>query len=253
MFITIITILSVILVTLIAVVSILPLLHKKRSDKKLLLVLLSLSAGSLLGGAFIHFLPEALEDGYTHSVSLSILAGFMVFFMLEKLVHWHHNKRCEAEDGHGHAYHLAPMNLIGDGIHNFLDGLIIAASYTVGLHLGIVATITVIFHEIPQEIADFGVLLYSGLSKKKAVLLNLASGSTAIVGAIIGLLLTRQVEFFHDLIVPFAAGNFIYIGASNLVPELHRHCNLKDSLIHVFTIIIGILIMYGLTFIELTH
>lgn len=241
---------SVILVSLLSLVAIIPFLYKKKISSRILLLFLSLSIGALLGSVFIHFLPEAFEhapeDNSGLSIALYILAGFLTFFILEKFVHWHHQQKClEDPDAcaHGHAYHLAPLNIIGDSIHNFLDGLVIAGSYAVSLPLGFAATTSVIFHELPQEIADYGVLLYSGWSKFKALLFNFFSASTAILGTIVGLFLSGKISQFNQLIIPFAAGNFIYIAASNLVPELHRKHKLVDTILHLTTICIGIGIM----------
>lgn len=235
---------SVILVSLVSVIGAIPLLIKKKVPDHLLMFLLSLSVGSLLGGVFIHFLPEATSESYTLGLAINIILGFLSFFVIEKFIHWHHTKKCEGgKCGHGHAYHLAPINLIGDGVHNFIDGLVIAGSYVVSIPLGIAATISIIFHELPQEIADFGVLLYTGMSKKKALLFNLLSAATAIVGTILGLFLASTATEFTSFIIPFAAGNFIYIAASNLVPELHRHCGAKETFIHIIAIILGVAIM----------
>ena len=231
---------SVIVVSLISVIAAIPLLLKHRPSNRLLLILLSLSVGTLLGGVFIHFLPEMAAEGYTLTSGLVVLAGFFVFFLLEQFVHSH--VHCHPDDHHCEHKHLAPINLAGDGIHNFIDGLIIAGSYTASIPLGIAATISVIFHEIPQEIADFGVLLYAGLSKKKALTYNLASALSALGGAAIGLSLA-QAHAFADAIVPFAAGNFIYIAAANLVPELHGHSKWQDTVVHVISIALGIGVM----------
>jgi|SRR3989338_776166 len=234
------TLLSVVLVSLISVVAVLPFFLKKSLSQKTLAILLSFSVGSLLGTVFIHFLPEAMENGYSLNVALTILFGFLVFFILEKLIHFHHARKTEQEHGHGHAYHLAPLNIIGDGIHNLLDGIVIAGSYVTSIQLGIAATISVIFHEIPQEVADMGILLYAGLKKGKALSLNFLSAITALIGAGIGLFLADQVHGFTEFIIPFAAGNFLYIAAVNLVPEIHRHCKSWDLIIHVISILAGI-------------
>jgi zinc and cadmium transporter len=241
-------IVSVVVVSLVSLVAAIPLLLKHKTSDKILLFLLSVSVGVLLSTVFMDFLPESFEEGHSLGVALYILAGFLAMFILEKLVHWHHSKKCESnEAGHGHAYNLAPVNLIGDGIHNFIDGLVIAGSFAVSITIGITATISIIFHEIPQEIADFGVLLYSGLSKKKALIFNFLSATTAILGTITGLILTERIHGFTHLIIPFAAGNFIYIAATNLTPQLHRHCELKDSLLHILAMIIGIGIVVAVT------
>lgn len=245
---------SVIVVSLMALVAFIPFLFHKKVPHKLLMFLLSLSVGTMLGSVFIHFLPETVEHGYSLLTAIYILLGFLVFFVLEKFIHWHHNK-CEHKnhehgEGHSHAYHLAPLNLIGDGVHNFLDGLVIAGAYLVSIPLGVAATISVLFHELPQEIADFGVLLYSGFSKKKAVVFNLLSALTAVVGAIIAVFLTSKIHGFSSFIIPFAAGTFLYIAASNLVPELHRHCKIKDTFIHILSIVLGVALMASIVLLE---
>jgi zinc and cadmium transporter len=248
------TLISVILISLVAVVAIIPVLMKKKLSKHFLLVLLSLSVGTLLGGVFIHFLPEMAEQGYTLGTAIYILLGFLVFFVIEKFVHYRHKKNCQHGNcGHGHAYHLAPLNLIGDGVHNFLDGMVIAGSYIVSIPLGIAATISILFHEVPQEIADFGVLLYSGMSKLKAVMFNLLSAATAIVGAVLGLFLAGKTANFTLFIIPFAAGSFLYIAASNLVPELHRHCKLWDTVLHLVAILVGVGIMVLVSLLAPVH
>jgi zinc and cadmium transporter len=251
--------LSVLFVSLVSVIVAIPFLIKKKISNKTLLFLLSLSIGVLLSTVFINLIPEAFEIKHEYDtnhehkhhahdfaffkIPLIIISGFLLMFIIEKFVHHHHNKKCEKTYGHSHAYNLAPINLIGDGIHNFIDGLLIAASYMVDIVLGITVTISVLFHEIPQEIADFGILLYSGFSKLKAILFNFLSALTAVIGAIIGLLLVGNIEGLNEIFIPFAIGNFLYIAASNLVPQLHRHCGIKDSLIHIFAIILGIIII----------
>lgn len=235
-------IISVIIVSLLSLIAAIPLLLKKQVSNKTLLFLLSISVGVLLSTVFMDLLPEAFQEHSLYTAYF-ILAGFIIMFILENFIHFHHKKKCEhSYCGHGHAYHLAPINLIGDGMHNFIDGLVIAGAYAVNIGLGITTTISIIFHEIPQEIADFGVLLYSGLSKKKALLYNLLSAITAIAGAVLGIFLTN-IHGFIDFIIPFAAGNFLYIAASNLLPQLHRNCKFKDTILHVSAIILGILII----------
>jgi zinc and cadmium transporter len=236
--------LSVGIVSLVSIFFAIPFLFKKKISDSVLLFLLSLSVGVLLSTVFMDFLPEAASHKYTLGLAFHVLLGFLLMFILEKFVHFHHNRRCEdSACGHSHAYSLAPVNLIGDAIHNFIDGLVIAGSYAVNVTLGITATISIILHEIPQEIADFGVLLYSGLSKKKAIIFNFLSATTAIAGTAIGLLLVGRLQGFTEFMIPFAAGNFIYIAASNLVPQLHLRCRLKDIILHVLAIVLGISIV----------
>lgn len=250
------TIISVIIVSLVSFAGVFILAKKHRSLHGTLLFLVSLSAGTLFGGAFLHLLPEAVErQGFTLSVSLMLLGGVLVFFILEKFIHWRHchvNHSKEKFHKHfdEHPRHIAPLNLIGDGLHNFLDGLVIAGSYLVSIPTGIATTIAVVLHEVPQEIADFGVLLHAGLKRAKALLLNFLSAAVAIIGAIIGLILGAESEMFVQLILPFAAGGFLYIAGSNLIPELHKDCEARDSLWHFFALVLGIALMVALKFLE---
>jgi zinc and cadmium transporter len=232
---------SVVLVSLASVVAALPLILKKKASQQLLLGLLGVSVGTLLGGVFIHFLPESIAEGYTLGLAINILLGFLAFFIIEKIIHYRHKHGLG--HGHSHAYHLAPVNLIGDAFHNLIDGLVIGGAYLINTGLGIAATISVIFHELPQEVADFGILLYSGYSKKKAVLFNLLSAATAIVGALLAYWLASFISGFNTFILPFAAGAFLYIAASNLIPELNRSDKISDMIIQTITILLGVGIM----------
>lgn len=239
-------IVSVVVVSLISLVGISFLLLKKEALQKTLLFLVSLSAGSLFGGAFLHLLPEAVEEsGLGLTVSLSVIAGILIFFIIEKFVHWRH---CHTPTSDDHPHNLAVMNLIGDGVHNFIDGLIIAGSYLASIPLGIATTIAVILHEVPQEVGDFGVLLYSGLSKIKALFFNFLSALLALIGAIVGLVIGSSSESFIGMILPFAAGGFLYIAGSDLIPELHKKCGPKDSVLHFCALVLGIAIMLLLRF-----
>ena len=245
------TIASVIAVSLVSLVGIVTVFFGRKKIDHLLLTLVSVSAGTLFGGAFLHLIPEAVEELGEFSVSISflVLAGIIVFFVLDKLIHWKHS-HIEPSTIHtkeANKTGIAYLNLLGDGFHNFLDGLIIAGSYMVSIPTGVATTIAVIIHETPQEIADFGVLVYSGLSKRKALLFNFFTATLAIIGAIIGLMLGAQSEIFISSIVPFAAGAFIYIAGSNLIPELLRYNRgLKDLLQQFLAFMLGIAIMYGL-------
>lgn len=250
-------IISVILVSLVSLVGATLFLFKKETLNKILLFLVSLSAGSLFGGAFLHLLPEAVkENGFTVMVSLSVLGGIMLFFILEKFVHWHHchDLHCvehSTEKNAEHKSHLAIMNLVGDGIHNFIDGLIIGGSYLAGIPLGIAATIAVVLHEVPQEISDWGVLLYSGMSKAKALLYNFFSALLALAGTVIALVMGSASDRFVGIILPFAAGGFLYIAGSDLIPELHKKSAFwRENVWQLFALLLGIGITLGLTFLE---
>ncbi len=247
------TIASVFIVSCISFVGALTLLIKKDLSKKMLLILVSLSAGTLFGGAFLHLLPEAVGDsGLTTRISFLVLSGVVVFFVLEKIIHYHHcHSHQFSKDKHNHEHSaMAPLNLVGDGLHNFLDGVVIASAYIINIPLGIATTIAVVVHEIPQEIADFGVLLYSGFSKKKALLFNFLSGAIAIIGAGVGLYFGGNSELFTKSILPFAAGGFLYIAGSNLIPELQKDARIKESVMHFIALLVGIGLMYGLTLLE---
>jgi len=242
-------ILSVIVVSAISVIGIFFIFLKKEKLNSLLLFLVSLAAGSLLGGAFLHLIPEIIEGtGFTFSVSLLLLGGILLFFSIEHFIQWRH---CHIPTSKSHPHSLGTMNIIGDGIHNFTDGLIIAASYFISIPVGIATTLAVILHEIPQEIGDFGILLYAGYSKRKALFFNFLSALTAILGAVVGIILADKSTVFAYIVMPIAAGGFLYIAGSDLIPEIHKKQEKKFSFRYLAGIIIGILIMYGLTLLEI--
>ena len=242
------TLLSVILVSVVSLVGIFPLIITQTKIHKILLVLVGLAAGTLLGDAFIHLLPEVVEkSGFTLSVSLWALAGIFVFFILEKGIHAHHYHNLPVKE---QKRSIGGLILLGDGLHNFLDGLAIAGSYLVSIPIGIATTIAVILHEIPQEVADFGVLLHAGFTKWKALGYNFISAATAVLGALIMLLLPKQMEFLPQYILPFAAGGFIYIAGATLIPELHHECGWEESLSHILAVLLGIGIMALLLLVE---
>lgn len=212
-----------------------------REDKlsKILLFLVSLSAGALMGGAFIHLLPEASEKIESRTLYTTVLLSFVFFFFVEKLLHWRH-----CHKGKCHIHTFGYMNLFGDSIHNFIDGLIIAATFLVDIKLGIITSFTVALHEIPQEIGDFGVLLYAGFKKEKALVANFLVALTVVVGGIFGYFLSFSVNHFIPYLLPFAAGGFIYIAASDLMPEIRKETSLKKSMMSFGVFLVGIAIMF---------
>lgn len=237
---------SVLIVSLISLIGVLTISIKPKKLNKFLIYLVAFSAGALFGGAFLHLLPEVIEQfSYTLNFSYLILGGVVLFFILEKVIHWQH---CHFPHSKGHVHSFAIMNLMGDGFHNFLDGLIIGASYLVSVPSGIAATIAVGFHEIPQEIGDFGVLVHGGFSKTKALVLNFASALVAVVGVVIALSLSNLVEGIQYYIVPVAIGGFIYIAGSDLIPELHKKFTIKSAFLQLIAFVSGILVMAGLLF-----
>lgn len=242
--------LSVLIVSLISFIGVLTLSLNHKKLKKILLYLISFSAGALLGDVFIHLLPEIIEENnFTLTTSLSILGGIVIFFGLEKVIHWQHCHRSITEEHHVHAF--AYTNLIGDALHNFLDGIIIAISFLASIPIGIATTIAVILHEIPQEIGDFSVLLHAGFSKGKALMLNFASALLAIFGAVITIVLSNKIEALQNFLIPITIGGFIYIAGSDLIPELHKESDkISKSILQLIAFIIGILVMAALLFLE---
>lgn len=242
------TIISITAVSLISLVGIFTLSLNVNKLKHILLFLVSFSAGALLGDAFIHLLPEVVEkNGFTLGISLSILIGIATFFLIEKIIHWRHCHHPVTEE---HLHPFAITNLIGDGVHNFIDGVIIAASYLISIPVGIATTIAVIIHEIPQEIGDFGVLLHGGFSKKRAIFFNFLTALMAILGGIIALLAYNYTQGIIKFLIPFAAGGFIYIASADLIPELHKEVVVKKSFIQFLSFLLGIAIMLLLLILE---
>ena len=242
------TLISVIIVSIISLIGILTISLKTKSLEKILIYMIAFAAGALLGDVFLHILPEISENGFTVSISIYILLGIALGFVTEKIIHWRH---CHHLTTNQHPHHLSNMNLIGDGIHNFIDGLIIAISYLISIPVGIATSLAVIFHEIPQEIGDYGILIYAGFTKKKAILFNFLISLTAIAGAIIALIIGTTSEKLLLIILPIAAGNFIYIATADLIPELHKEVKLSRSLGQLIFFILGIVIMFLITLLEL--
>ena len=252
--------LSVVIVSLISTVGLFSFFIKESLLKRMLLYLVSFSVGALLGDAFIHLIPQAAEKGFTVEISLFIISGIVVSFVIEKIIHWRHchvmygsidncKDRSHHRDYHNHEP-LAWMNLFADGVHNFIDGLVIGASYLVSVPIGVATTIAVVFHEIPQELGDFGILLHAGFSKWKAVGYNLLFGLTAVLGVVLAFVFGSSTEMLIKFLVPFAAGSFIYIAASNLIPELQKEVKVSHSIMQLVTFILGIMVMAALILLE---
>ena len=232
-------ILTTFVIALIAFIGIFTLSLNDKVLNKILLILVSLSAVALVGGAFIHLLSESIEKSGDINPFIYVLVGFILFFLIEKVLHWRH---CHKGKCDIHTFHY--MNLIGDSIHNFIDGLIIAASFIVSIPLGLTTTIAIAAHEIPQEIGDFGVLIYGGFKKKKALLLNFIVGLTIVVGGVVGYFVSQNIEQAVIFLIPFAAGGFIYIAATDLIPEIKKEINIKKSMATMLVFLCGILIMW---------
>ena len=229
---------STFLISLISFLGAITLFLKEKLLNKILLILVAFSAGSLLGGAFFHLIPEAIERVGVEEifdVFLYLILGFCAFFILENFLNWHHHHAMEHPEIKSFSY----LILISDTIHNFIDGLIIAGSFVVSFQVGVVTALAVILHEIPQELGDFGVLVYGGFKKSKALFLNFLSALAAIFGGFFGFLLSERIGNSTIFLLPLAAGNFIYIAASDLIPEIKQ----KVSWIYFFVFLLGIAIM----------
>ncbi len=234
---------SVVFVSLLPLLAGLVLFAKKQTDGFVFL-LVSLSVGALFGDAFIHLIPEAFRGTDSLKPSFWILFGILFLFVLEKFLNWRHMHihRHNAQCAHT-VLPLGPLSLVASGTHNFIDGAIIAASYLVSIPVGIATTIAVVLHEIPHEMGDLGILMHAGFSKRKAFLYNFYSGLIAIAGAGAVLLIGTATQGAISIIVPFAAGNFIYIAGSDLVPELHKTKHAGHSLLQLVAILAGIGLM----------
>ncbi len=236
------TLISVLIISLISLVGIFTISMSQNRLEKILQYLVSFAVGSLFGGAFIHILPETFvrSGGFPLFTSLHIPLGILLFFSLEKFVRWRH---CHNVDCENDAHHIVPLNIIGDMMHNLIDGLIIGAAYLASIPMGIATTIAVGFHELPQEIGDFAILVQGGLSKRKALLFNFLTALTSVVGAGIALVFGSHVFMFIDALLPLTAGGFIYIAGSDLIPLLHRQEEPLKSVGQIIFIILGVGIM----------
>lgn len=231
-------IISTFFISLGALVGIFTLAIKESKLNRILFLFVAFSAGALMGGAFIHLLPEANEKIEGPIMFGIVLLAFVTFFFIEKLFHWRH-----CHKGHCNIHTFGYMNLVGDTVHNFIDGLILAATFMVDIRLGIVTTIAVALHEIPQEIGDFGVLLYAGFDKKRALIANFLIALMVVFGGITGYFLSFYIDNLVAYLLPFAAGGFIYIAASDLMPEIRKEESLKKSILSFGFFLGGIIFM----------
>jgi len=233
--------LTTFIVSLISFIGAATLVLSEKLLKKILLALIGFAAGALIGGAFLHLLPETIGSGATSLENIFMIAiiGFVMFFVLEKLLWRHcHERMCPI---HVFAY----LNLFGDGVHNFIDGLVMAASFVVSVPLGLTTTLAIAAHEIPQEIGDFGVLVYGGLKPRRALFLNFVTALTAVAGGIAGYYLFPYLGGAMIFLLPFAAGGFLYIAASDLVPELHKETSTKRTVASFASFLAGIALMWA--------
>ena len=236
---------SVIGISLLSFIGVFTLSLKKVTLDKMLLYLVALSAGTLIGTSFLHLLPEIINEvGFGTITALYVILGLLSMFIVEKLIRWRHCHHSPHRHTHAKIEPFAMTSLIGDGVHNFIDGLLIGASYLLSIPVGIATTIAVALHEIPQEIGDFAVLTHGGLSRKRALGLNFLTALMAVAGAGVAIYLAGQVEGITNFLIPFAAGHFIYIATADLIPELHKEENLEKSTLQILWFLLGIAIMY---------
>jgi zinc and cadmium transporter len=220
--------------------------HKKLEH--FLEAMVAFAIGALLGDVFIHLLPELSENGLPLDVSLTILVGMLAFFILEKFIHWHHCHHVE----HSNVCETPSFGyvaLAGDAMHNFIDGLILAGAFIANPAVGVATAIAILLHEVPQEIADFGVLLKSGFTQKKALLYNFLISLTAFLGAGVALAMSSTAQMTPYLIA-FTIGGFLYLAGTDLLPQLHIRFSKKDALIQFICIVIGVAIMFAMLSLE---
>lgn len=246
------SLISVIVVSLISLIGLFALSVTDATLDRILFYLVSLAAGSILGAALLDLLPEAVKvlgEEQLYATFLYVTLGFLGFFFLERFIYWFHG---DAHLNHSPAKKKKPikefvyLNLLGDGIHNFSDGVIIAVSFLINISLGITTTIAVIFHEIPQEIGDFGILVYGGLTRYKALFLNFLTALTAVAGVFIS---TFLLQAFHGVLLAFGAGGFIYLAATELIPEILKKENTGNSAIQFALVVAGVILISSLSLI----
>jgi len=230
---------------LIGLIGIFSLWMKEKFFNKIIMILVAFSAGALLSGAFFHLMAEALDKLSPAWAFGYMLAGFILFFVIERFLHWHH---CHHHGGKCAVHPVSYLIIFGDSVHNFIDGVIIGASFIVSVPFGIITTLLIIGHEIPQELGNFGVLVYGGFGKTKALLYSFLAQLSCVVGGVLGFVFSQRINGVIPFILPFAAGGFIYIAASDLIPELHKEPKLKKSLVSFGFFIVGIVFMFMLKY-----
>lgn len=238
---------ALVIISALSLIGVVTLVVAPKTLKKGLIVLVAFAAGALLGDAFIHIIPEVAESeaGFDLKASLMIIGGLVTFFVLEKTLHWHHSHMPAEEVMHP----VATMNLVGDGLHNFIDGAIVAAAFAVSPQVGVATAIAVGLHEIPQELGDFGILVHAGMRPRRALLMNLATGLASVLGGVLTLMLA-SVASIGETLLPFTAGAFVYIASTDLIPELHKEPEPGKSLIQVLSLVMGVGTMVALASLE---
>ncbi|MFX1258717.1 MAG: ZIP family metal transporter [Promethearchaeota archaeon] len=262
--------LTIVLIGALSLIGVFMISIKEKILDNILFVLVAFATGTILATALFDLIPEALhhleelnENGEKFSEGLLfivIIVGFVIFFIIERFIYWFHghaheqrdqfvcysNKTTEIDESiekTGNIKNFALLNLLGDGLHNFLDGVVIMVGFLSGITTGIIITLAVLFHELPQEIGDFGILLYGGFTKKKALIYNFMSGMVAIFGGLLAYILSNTIEAFNLFFLAFAGGGFLYIASTELMPELIKEKNLKKSIIQTIIFLCGVLLI----------
>lgn len=241
---------SAVVVSLISFIGVFLLSFKQDKLNKVLLLLVCFAIGALFGNTFFHLLPESYQHINSAYVAWICIGGFLVFFVLEQCLHLHSHSKGEDQHIKNYGY----LSLYADGIHNFTDGILIAIAWMVSPEIGISTTLVIVLHEIPQEIGDFGVLLQAGFSRRKALVFNFYSACAAILGVLLTLWLGEKIDHFSMYILPFAAGGFVYLAATSLLPEVLRHTNKRNFIPYILLILTGVAVMYYFSiYTEHTH
>lgn len=239
---------SVLIISCVSLIWIVTLWISTEKLKRILIYFIAFSAWTLMWDAFLHLLGETVEEyWYSTFVALCILWWILLGFIIEKIINWNH---CHLPITATHQHSFAQMNLVGDMVHNFIDGLVVASAFLLSMPVGIATALAVLLHEIPQEIGDFGVLIHGWYSKAKALKLNFLSALTAFFGVVIALILQRYVEDISAFLMPFSAWLFIYIAWTDLIPELHKHPKVSQSLLQALCFVIWIGVMCLLLLVE---
>lgn len=223
-------------VSLLSLVGVLLLPFNARTQQRLLFILIAFATGALLGAAFFDLLPEAGKLLPQSEMFAATLAGILGFFVIEKLIHWHHHQG----DHHSDEKPLALLNIVGGSVHNFFDGVAISAAFLSGPAVGVATTLAVVFHEIPREFGDYGLLLFSGMSRRKALFFNFLSGLVAVLGALTFYAFSSAIVGLQPLALSFTAGSFIYIASANLLPEFQKETEIRKSLAQFLFIVLGV-------------
>ena len=257
--------LSVLLISLLSLAGVFTLSLGRARLERVIFLLVAFAVGAMLGGALLHLIPESYETlGGGPQTGALVLSGVLAFFVLEKFLHWRHQHGAPEEiegatghshglvghshGGHSHGTSEAPfalINLVGTVAHNAIDGAIVAAAYMVSIQTGIVTTLAVMLHEIPQEIGNFGVLVYGGYSPRKALLYNFGAGMAGLLSAALVLVIGEQVQGLADWLLPITAGAFLYIAGSDLIPELNRRHSYPASkaVYQLLMMLLGVAVM----------